>query len=394
MKGKMWLKQGLALALAAGVLAGCGSAKTESAFNGANSKSYIQSDDFYTAASEAAGEAAYEPEEAYDYETYEDVELADADYDDMGKGGDETPEVADENRKLIRSVTLEAETNNFDELNVNVTNRVKALGGYIESSNVYTSNSYYSSNQLRTADYTLRIPAKKTDEFLSMIGEQSNVTRQSESVTDVTLDYVDMESHKKALKKEEQQLMELMDEADDLEDLITIQDRLTYVRYQIESMESQLRSYDNKVDYSTVYLTAKEVEEYTPVETPSRWQTMTEGFMDRLQAVAYGFLDFLIWIVVHLPDLLVWAVIIFCIVKFFRWWWDSKPERKEKRLAKHAAKKAKKEAKKQKQQSVQQPPQGPQGPQQGPQQQQQPQPKQQQPAQPQQQPQQGNGNSL
>ena len=51
-----------------------------------------------------------------------------------------------------------------------------------------------------------------------------------------------------------------------MEDIITIEQRLSDVRYQLESMESQLRSYDNRVDYSTVYLYIDEVEVYTPVE--------------------------------------------------------------------------------------------------------------------------------
>ena len=69
----------------------------------------------------------------------------------------------------------------------------------------------------------------------------------------MTLQYVDLESHKKALTTEQDRLIELMEQAETVEDIITIEGRLSEVRYQLESMESQLRTYDNKIDYSTVY---------------------------------------------------------------------------------------------------------------------------------------------
>ena len=40
--------------------------------------------------------------------------------------------------------------------------------------------------------------------------------------------------------------------------------RLSEVRYQLESIESQLRTFDNRIDYSTVYLYIDEVEVFSP----------------------------------------------------------------------------------------------------------------------------------
>jgi hypothetical protein len=74
---------------------------------------------------------------------------------------------------------------------------------------------------------------------------------------------VDLESHKKALQEEEKRLLSFMEDAESIEDLITIEDRLTNVRYQLESMESQLRTYDNQVNYSSVHMNIEEVETIT-----------------------------------------------------------------------------------------------------------------------------------
>ena len=80
----------------------------------------------------------------------------------------------------------------------------------------------------------------------------------------MTLDYVDVESRKKMLETEQQRLLELLETAESLDDILTIESRLTEVQYELDSKESQLRTYDNQIDYSTVYLDIDEVVRYTP----------------------------------------------------------------------------------------------------------------------------------
>ena len=164
---------------------------------------------------------------------------------------------------------------------------------------------------------TIRIPKENLDTFLSEMDEQSNIVSRSESVSDVTLQYVDLESHKKALLTEQSRLLELMEQAETVEDIITIESRLSEVRYQIESMESQLRTYDNKIDYSTVYLSVDEVERYTPGDDISTGERIREGFLDSLRGVGNGFKNFGIWFVINLPYLIVWAVLIVAAIFIF-----------------------------------------------------------------------------
>ena len=70
------------------------------------------------------------------------------------------------------------------------------------------------------------------------MNEISNFVSRQESIDDVTLQYVDLESHKKMLEEEQKRLLELMEKAETMEDIITIESRLTEVRYQLESMEA------------------------------------------------------------------------------------------------------------------------------------------------------------
>lgn len=219
-------------------------------------------------------------------------------------------------RKLIKNVSMNVETQEYNTLMANLEARVKELGGYVQNMESYNGSSYSRNSYVRHANLTVRIPQNKLDEFVNSVSELGNVTSRSENVEDVTLQYVDVKSHKESLQVEQQRLLELLERATNLEDIITLENRLSTVRYQIESMESTLRTYDDLVDYSTVRLTINEVEVYTPVveEKESNWQRMTRGFMESLESVGNGFLNFGIWFVIKLPFIVVWAIVITLIV--------------------------------------------------------------------------------
>lgn len=222
-------------------------------------------------------------------------------------------------RKLIKTVDMNVETQSYDELLTTIQSQVTELGGYIESMNTYNGSRYYDYNPTRNADMTIRIPKEKLDAFLNTVSDISNVVRRSDNVEDVTLAYVDLESHRDALRTEQDRLLELLERAETVEDIITIEQRLSDVRYQLESMESQLRTFDNQVDYSTVYLSIEEVEVFTPVEEESVWERISGGFMESLDNIGNGFVEFGIWFVIHIPYLVVWAVIVGAFICLLVW---------------------------------------------------------------------------
>lgn len=313
---RAWTMRLLAAAGAAGLLlTGCGSsgkgyyyesaadtaapaAETESYDSGAGA---VLGDGVYVNTSAAASEelAAEEGKSS---------ELAEFD-DTAEEGGGQAPEVQEAARKLIRNVNLEVETETFDDLLSTVRKRTELFGGYIEESYTYNGSSY-NGNRLRNANLTIRIPAEHLDEFLENVAEVSNVISRNESVTDVTLQYVDMESHKKALLAEQERLLDLLTRAESIEDIISLEERLSEVRYQLESMESQLRVLENQVSYSTVYLYVNEVMKLTPVKEQSAWEKISTGFVNSLYDVGNEFADFGIGFLIDLPYIIVWAVII------------------------------------------------------------------------------------
>lgn len=284
---------------AAMLITGCGASSNSAGSYREAAQADYASDYDYGLYDMAAEEAAYESPSA-EYKS------------ESGSSNTQVEEMQDQNRKLITTVNLTAETEDLPETIVSVEGKVKELGGYIESSNIYNgSSSKYST---REASLTVRIPSKRLDDFVDSIEGNTNITRKTVNVEDVTLRYVDTESRKNSLKTEEKRLLDIMESASSVEDLITIEDKLADVRYELESIESQLRSYDNQVDYSTIYLSITEVVKYTPVEEEGAFKRMGEGFMESVKSVVEGFVELCIAFVTAIPHLVVLILFILLCV--------------------------------------------------------------------------------
>lgn len=250
----------------------------------------------------------------YSYDTGATEEIIDEAVEEEAKATENAEEVQDTNRKLIKTVDMNVETKDFDGLMPLIEQKVDELGGYIENSDVYNGSSYRSYKDLRWASLTIRIPQDKLDGFIRDMQGVSNVTNCNQRVEDVTLTYVDLESHKKALKTEQDRLLELLEIAETVEDIITIESRLSEVRYEIESMEAQLRSYDNRVNYSTVYMYIDEVEILTPVVEETTGERIVRGFTENVADVLDGIKEFFIGLIINLPYLVVWGIIIAVVI--------------------------------------------------------------------------------
>ena len=187
-------------------------------------------------------------------------------------------------RKLIRTVSLSLETKEFDSVLTNLSTKTTELGGYIELSTV--SGNSYAHHSTRYASYVIRIPSDRLNEFVEVVSELGNVTQKNESVEDVTLRYIDVESHKKALETEQERLLELLSKAENMEEILTIESKLSDIRYEIENYESQLKTMDNQIDYSTVSVYIDEVERVTDTGEKGFFEEIKERFGNSLYIVA------------------------------------------------------------------------------------------------------------
>ena len=108
--------------------------------------------------------------------------------------------------------------------------------------------------------------------------------------------------------------MELLEEADNLTDIMSIEDRLTTVRYQLQNYESTLRVFDNQINYSTVHLSVHEVGELTEPEPESWGSRAIRGMKDNAKDIGRLFQELGLFIVTHLPTLLLLGLIVIIIL--------------------------------------------------------------------------------
>ena len=215
-----------------------------------------------------------------------------------------------EGRKIIRTVSITAETKEYDAALRALESSVSALGGYVQSSDTTGVSLYSGRIYSRSASYTIRIPAEKLDEFLSDVGELLNISSSNSNIDDITETYVDIEARLKTLRTEEARLLELLEEAKGLSDIITLESRLSEVTYQIESYTARLRSYDTLVAYSTVNIDISEVVDYSSpaVQNPTFGERISEASKESWAAFAEGWRDFAVGFVYALPSILLVAV--------------------------------------------------------------------------------------
>lgn len=312
MRKKSVFISGLIFAL---LLSGCGgSSKSEAA-------SADRSYENYAAAEAPAAEESYY--DSYDYEEPEMV-TEDVAVKSAGTGDGSEPQVDESaiedsanqkaKRMLIKTVYMNVESEDVDAMTKSVERRVDQLGGYIESMNV--ENTKYSNSERKTANMTARVPVEKLDSFCDEIEGQSNVLNKSSNAEDVTLKYVDMQSRMDSLQIEYDRISELLKQADELENIIELERRLTDIRYEMQSYGSQLKAMKNQATYSTINLSITQVIEYTPVvvEEQTRIERLKDGFITNCKKVGNGIVDFFIGLIIALPVLLVWAVVITIIV--------------------------------------------------------------------------------
>ena len=330
-KRKLVLTLGMCL-LAATLQIGCGGASKDSAVT--ESAAATPMEEVYYEDNAMGMITSGSSVQMEEMEIVDEVEAEEA-LEEAGTDAAQAEAVTTE-RKLIRTVDLNLETENYDFLMEGLEAEINRLGGYIEYKDAYHGNYNSKANGYRNrhASITARIPVNKLEEFTGRVAEIGNITYESESVKDVTLQYVDLSSHKKMLQTEQGRLMELLENAETMEDIITIESRLSEVRYQIESMETQLRTFDNQVDYSTVHISVEEVEHYTPQPEKTTWERIRTGFGEHVYQVTNGIKNFAIEFVIAIPFLLVWAAVITVGVLLLRFFWKKGQKKAVEKMAK------------------------------------------------------------
>lgn len=167
----------------------------------------------------------------------------------------------------------------------------EAAGGYIEALNFWTDQ-----NGVTNASMTLRVPVNVLSGVIDELSSLGKVANEQIAAQDVTAQYVDVSARVKALREQEQRLLELLGRAQSLSDILVLENELARVRTEIEQYESMVRSLDQQTTYSTVHLTLQPPGA-GPVPKPGNlWGRITDAFLKSIRwlgRLAEGTLVFL-----------------------------------------------------------------------------------------------------
>ncbi|MDD6261129.1 MAG: DUF4349 domain-containing protein [Clostridiales bacterium] len=236
--------------------------------------------------------------------------------DSVSSGLIEVSDVEESGQKIIRTCTIEGETREFDTTSAALSDAISAVGGYIESQSS-TGISYGSGRSSRRLTATVRVPADKYEDFVSGLGRIMNVTSSSSSAENVTEAYYDAAARLETLKAERESLQKMMasiDTAVQYDFWLTLQKRLSETEQDIAALEARLRTYDNRVSYSTVTINLREVLEFTPAESPTFGSRISKAFSSSWQSFGEFWQDVAVFIVSALPAIITLAVIVLVIV--------------------------------------------------------------------------------
>ena len=228
-------------------------------------------------------------------------------------------------RKIVKHVNLSLETMEFDKALSDLRALVQSVGGYIESQSV-DGVSFYSKGRYneRNAWINARIPADKLDAVTDQVGTLCNIVSRGENMDDITDSYYDTKARLQSLELQEERLLAILEKAERLEEVITLEQALSNTRYQIESLTASIRRMDGQVDFSYLNINLSEVIEYQTIEPlpKSFGERISIAWGRSLTKIQLSMEGLLFFMIEDAPlliiELLIFILVVFVVIRIFR----------------------------------------------------------------------------
>lgn len=238
-----------------------------------------------------------------------------------------------EPEKVITTLYLNFETTEFDKSSEELNRLIEKYQAYVEYSNI-SYNQHYNSTSYRYGEFVIRVPRDNITSFKTELHLVGNLRSESTNKQDVTKQYRDTESRLNVVEIKEERLLALLEKAEKIEDIIALENQLSEVIYEKESLKSSLITLDDKVDFSTVNLTIQEVAKTTATETvdTSFGTKIKNAISDSLYSFRTTLEDLIIILIYMLPFLVILAVIVFVVIKVLKKVKKERPQKPNKPL--------------------------------------------------------------
>jgi hypothetical protein len=165
-----------------------------------------------------------------------------------------------------------------------------SLGGFV----VNSSASQGSDQRLVRGTLVLRIPARSYVDAMKRLRRLGKVEALDESGQDVSQEFVDLRARARQLQAVENQLLELLERANDVPAALAVQAQLSQVQLDLEQARGRLQFLDDQVSFATISLTLHETG-VVPVGKGGGF-----GIVDAWAKAGAGFVAVIGWIFVGL----------------------------------------------------------------------------------------------
>jgi hypothetical protein len=131
-------------------------------------------------------------------------------------------------------------------------------GGFVSGSSLSVENTVRDEGEeaRQRGTITIRVPA---DRYISVLNdirgladEPVDIQSVEEETTEVTEEYTDLQSRLRNLEATEAQYLALMEQAASIDDILTVQDRLSQVRSEIEQVTGRIQVLDDLTALATI----------------------------------------------------------------------------------------------------------------------------------------------
>ncbi len=202
-----------------------------------------------------------------------------------------------------------------------IENMANTMGGFLVSENVYQTV-IGDGEPVPQANIVVRVPHEKLNDALTQIKSGAvDVQNETRTGTDVTDQYVDLQSRLRAKQAAEAQLMNIMQSATRTQDVLDVYSQLQQVQSDIEVLKGQINYYEQSAAMSAIDVTIIAAESVQPIQVAG-WmpQGVARNAIQQLVFFWQDFVDFLIqFFLLILPVILTIGVPLYLLFLLARW---------------------------------------------------------------------------
>ncbi len=201
---------------------------------------------------------------------------------------------ADVDQKIVKTGSLDMLVENVSEAVEEMGSLAVQRGGFVQSSNVSEGG-----NGVYYGEVVVRVPVEAFESAMADLRSLATLVRsESANGQDVTEHYTDLEARLRNAEAQEKTYLDILKQAKNVEDILSVQERLGSIREQIETLKGRIRYLANTTSFSTISLTVSEEPVVRAPTKEFRPVTIVKAAFQTLVVVGQQAVAGMIWLVI------------------------------------------------------------------------------------------------